>query len=1083
MTTSSPLPYTLLDVINAFGQREMSKAQPYLAGAVKNLSISGDEISATVQGTERSPYRVDITVSSDSRKGVVFYSDCTCPVGEGCKHVVATLLMVLKHQVLVQRSAGDRAAVLRWAEAFKTCATQKPGKEALIYRIRLSAQHSPYAQLDMEKARLAADGRPHLDSAKSWSNVDGALRNRPGFVRDEDLPILKLIYNPSSSFLALNQAPDVLMELLLATGRLYLDEGKEPLHLAEARAATIQWLEQGHRVQPRLLVEPDAPTFAVSSFWYIDKNSGACGRVTLAEEPRVIKHLLELPPLDEQDHALVSGLMAELAPSLPPPSAVKLEPIDVMPRPLLRIQTVRAHFYAPWRGYHGVGVDTDVAELFFAYQGVVLRQDDKSTIFNNAEGGAVLIKRHLKEEARWARQLEHYGFLRAPAYPFSHEIKGHLYYALENEASWYGFIKTALPEMRAEGWEFEFPKDFRHFWLEAEDWDATVHDSGNGWFDLDMGVVVEGQRMALTPMLAELFARDPRWLEAGFLHEQADDADVMLLTPDKQRVRVDAGRVKTIVRHLIDLFERPSGKSAPAQTSLRLHNLDALRLENLPDDMPTDGAQQILAMAQRIRDAGSPKAVEPPAGLGLELRPYQLEGLAWLTHLRDIELGGILADDMGLGKTAQTLAFLLREKQQGRLERPALIILPTSLLFNWRREAAHITPALRILTLHGTERHEAFEHIADHDLVLTTYPLLWRDIERLEQEQWSMLVLDEAQTVKNEASQAAQSIRRLQADHRLCLTGTPMENHLGELWSQFDFLLPGFLGDKTYFTRTFRTPIEKGGDTLRRDVLARRLRPFMLRRRKEDVAAELPPKSIILRSVELEGAQRDLYETVRAAMDEKVRQSIASKGFARSHIVILEALLKLRQVCCDPRLLATASKRKIGSAKLDLLMDMLPELVAEGHRILLFSQFTTMLELISQALEKAKLAHVILTGETRDRESVVRTFQEGAAPIFLISLKAGGVGLNLTAADTVIHYDPWWNPAVEDQATDRAHRIGQTRQVFVYKLLTEGSIEEKILALQEKKAELAAGVLSEDASALSKFSEQDLQALLAPLAS
>jgi SNF2 family DNA or RNA helicase len=372
--------------------------------------------------------------------------------------------------------------------------------------------------------------------------------------------------------------------------------------------------------------------------------------------------------------------------------------------------------------------------------------------------------------------------------------------------------------------------------------------------------------------------------------------------------------------------------------------------------------------------------------------------------------------------------------------------------------------------------------IPQYDVVLTTYPLLWRDEQALAEHNYHLLILDEAQTVKNVSSQAAQVVRKLDARHRLCLTGTPLENHLGELWAQFDFLLPGLLGTAKEFTKIWRTPIEKQGSLLRRNLLARRVKPFILRRRKEDVAQELPAKTLIVRSIELEGAQRDLYETVRIAMDQRVRDEIADRGFARSHIVILDALLKLRQVCCDPRLLKLSSAKKVKErAKLDLLMEMLPELVSEGRRILVFSQFTSMLELIETELAREKLAYVKLTGDTQNREEVVRRFQDGEVPIFLVSLKAGGVGLNLTAADTVIHYDPWWNPAVENQATDRAHRLGQTKNVFVYKLVVAGSIEEKILALQEKKAELAAGILSEDVASLAKFGEADIAALLAPL--
>jgi SNF2 family DNA or RNA helicase len=461
---------------------------------------------------------------------------------------------------------------------------------------------------------------------------------------------------------------------------------------------------------------------------------------------------------------------------------------------------------------------------------------------------------------------------------------------------------------------------------------------------------------------------------------------------------------------------------------------------------------------------------------------YQREGLNWMQYLRERNLSGVLADDMGLGKTVQALAHILVEKESGRLDRPVLVVLPTTLVHNWREEAKKFAPDLRVLDLHGPQRKERFDQIDEHDLVLTTYPLLWRDQAMLSLHEYHLLILDEAQIVKNVATKAAKGIRDLRARHRLCLTGTPLENHLGELWAQFDFLLPGFLGAQKDFTKRWRTPIEKYDDSVRRDLLVRRIRPFMLRRRKDEVAKELPQKTTIVRTVALEGAQRDLYETVRIAMQEKVRMAVADQGLARSHIVVLEALLKLRQVCCDPALVKLARAGRVEeSAKLDLLLDMLPELLEEGRRVLLFSQFTGMLAIIAAALDEAGLPYVTLTGDTTDRITPVTRFQGGEVPLFLISLKAGGVGLNLTAADTVIHYDPWWNPAAENQATDRAHRIGQLKPVFVYKLIVAGSIEERIVAMQGRKAALADSILREDAAGAAKFSAEDIEALLAPM--
>ncbi len=488
-------------------------------------------------------------------------------------------------------------------------------------------------------------------------------------------------------------------------------------------------------------------------------------------------------------------------------------------------------------------------------------------------------------------------------------------------------------------------------------------------------------------------------------------------------------------------------------------------------------------MLGQLTGAGALPDVAVPASLQAELRPYQRQGLNWLQFLRAHHLGGVLADDMGLGKTVQTLAHLLREQEDGRLDRPCLVIAPVSLLGNWRAEAARFAPSLRTRVWHGQGRHgTAFAE--DCDLLIAPYSLLQRDKERWLAQPWHIVVLDEAQHIKNATTHAAQVVSALDARQRLALTGTPLENHLGELWSLYHFLMPGFLGSHKRFGELFRTPIEKLGDT---DALARlrqRVTPFMLRRTKDVVAQELPPLIESVTRVTLASKQADLYETIRLATEKAVREALAAKGLARSQIQVLDALLKLRQVCCDPRLVKTlpATAKAPASAKLGLLMELLPELLAEGRRVLLFSQFTSMLTLIEAELQAAGLAWTKLTGQTQKRDEAIARFTSGEVPLFLISLKAGGTGLNLPQADTVIHYDPWWNPAVEAQATGRAHRMGQTRQVMAYKLVAEGTIEERILALQERKAALAQGLLTGAAAREQPlFTEGDVAELLRPL--
>jgi SNF2 family DNA or RNA helicase len=597
---------------------------------------------------------------------------------------------------------------------------------------------------------------------------------------------------------------------------------------------------------------------------------------------------------------------------------------------------------------------------------------------------------------------------------------------------------------------------------------------------------VEGQRIDLAPLIANLLRKDKRWLDAVAIVAIEDDAIVSLRAPGGRRFHAQAAPLKAMMLALLDLLKPAElDKGLP----LRLNEWDAERIRCIEEEAPgrwqIHGDAGLKALGRRLLAAGAPAALPQPGGLGLELRPYQLHGLAWLQYLREQGLAGILADDMGLGKTAQALAHLWVEKQAGRLDRPALVILPTSLLFNWQQEAARIAPGLRVQAWHGAGR-AAGAPLADADVVLTTYSLVWRDLRALSAQPWHLLILDEAQAVKNAHARAARALRRLQARHRLALTGTPLENHLGELWSLFDLLMPGLLGDSRSFARHWRKPIEVNRDGPRARLLAARVRPFILRRLKTEVAAELPPLTEMVRRVPLLGQQKQLYESVRVAADHMVRRILVRDGFTPTSLIsVLDAMLKLRQVCCDPLLLkGVQTPPGVERAKLEWLREHLPDFVAQGRRLLVFSQFTEMLDLIAALLGELGLPHLRLTGQTAAaaRGDVVRRFQAREQPILLASLKAGGVGLNLTAADTVIHIDPWWNPAVQAQASARAHRIGQDQPVFVYQLVADGSIEERMLELQARKRALADGLLGhDDGGALSKFNAAELNLLLAPL--
>ncbi|MBV6287410.1 DEAD/DEAH box helicase [Pseudomonas aegrilactucae] len=725
------------------------------------------------------------------------------------------------------------------------------------------------------------------------------------------------------------------------------------------------------------------------------------------------------------------------------------------------------------------------AALAFTYDGLRTSARSNSEIIRIDGRIRQRIQRQPDAEATLRQTLKKMGFSVATRQSKALPDTAGEMLQMADDQTWLEFARQGIGALRDAGWEVEIKPDFAFNLHDIDHWYADVEEApGREWFDLELGIVVNGQRHSLLPIVLHLLRSNPELLRASELARRGDDEHLLI---DLNRARHDSpalrvalpyARIKPLMATLGELYL--GNDSGP---SLRLAAPDAARLSSIDDmAMTWRGGDRVRDFARRLRESNRVD-VAAPEGLNATLRPYQLEGLNWLQTLRELEVGGILGDDMGLGKTLQTLAHLLTEKNAGRLQRPALAVMPTSLIPNWLDEAQHFTPQLRVLALHGAGRSKHFGDIDQYDLVLTTYALLPRDLAHFTARPWHLLILDEAQNIKNATSKAAEAAREIQAGQRLCLTGTPMENNLGELWSIFHFLLPGWLGDSKRFSRDYRTPIERHGDAERMAHLAARVRPFLLRRTKEQVARELPAKTEIVHWVELSDAQRDTYETVRVAMDKKVREEITRNGAARSQIVILDALLKLRQVCCDLRLVKSMTPRTTHSekGKLASLMQMLDELLSEGRRILLFSQFTSMLELIEQELHKRGVSYSLLTGETRDRRTPVQQFQSRQTPLFLISLKAGGTGLNLTAADTVIHYDPWWNPATENQATDRAYRIGQDKPVFVYKLITRGTVEEKIQKLQQEKAALAAGLLDGRHAGDWKLADEDIDALFAPL--
>jgi SNF2 family DNA or RNA helicase len=1083
------------EILQWVGASEVEKGRTYQT-AVSAVTVRENRVTALVQGRLRQPYRVEV-----SWTGGTFSGFCTCPVSVRCKHVAAVLLTLLNPPE--GRKERQKASLRLWIDSVRAAARSsperppgKPGARSILLWSLFPEPGTRRFGVRAFKARLKTGGA--LSSQiEPWNNFDRALTTPADFLDETDRKIIwhlrRANQNPplhDRPWSLCGKEGEIALGLLLESGRFVGGiPDPRPLGRGVSRPGSLAWVADPEGTQhPEFRTVPESDALLVGqSLWYVDLGKGEIGQIQSEIAPLLLEKVLASPPLDPEDTRLAEALLKDVLPSclLPAtaqPGTIRTvggPPVPVLKLSSLKTRTIRAHREYTYSWYPQV---FDGARVFFRYGSILVPQEDPAGyVIDNGE--VLRITRSPSEEKDFLSRIGRLGFaavkpgvLETPAGdPFPPGLMG-----LSSEHYWPLFMEQ-IPALEKEGWEIEIPPDFRHRYFNVDQFEATVSERSDDWLSLNLGITVEGKRLSLVPLLSELFARDDRWLSPDRARKIPDNERIELRSPEG-RIRLPADRLKVVVGTLVDLFDAVSQSGSPGD--LLLSRFDASRISALTDRdrWQFSGPTKVREMIRRLSGLTASHPLPPPPEFRGALRPYQKEGLGWMQYLRLNGLSGVLADDMGLGKTAQALAHIALEKREGRLDRPALVVLPTSLVFNWQSEARRFTTGLSVIALHGKDRRDRFGQARTADLLLTTYPLLWRDADLLCSQDYHLLILDEAQVVKNAENNAARIVRKISARHRLCLTGTPLENHLGELWSLFDFLMPGFLGDQKSFTRSFRTPIEKQGDTRRRDILARRIRPFILRRKKEEVALELPSKTLTVHRVDIEGGQRDLYETVRSAMDRKIRQEIAERGFSRSRIVILDALLKLRQVCCDPRLLKSPTARTVKeSAKLSLLLDLLPELLEEGRRILLFSQFTSMLDLIIPELHKRSISFVQLRGETVDRAAPVESFQTGRVPLFLVSLKAGGVGLNLTSADTVIHYDPWWNPAVENQATDRAHRIGQTKPVFVYKLIVAGSIEEKILGLQERKALLAEGILNPDHAGEAPFTPEDLETLFAPL--
>lgn len=1135
--------FTHSDIDRSFAPTIWERGHAYFKkGKVIDAGIDGrGRIWGKVHGSEWEPYRVCLTCYRKG-DGIEISSECTCPYETQCKHGAAVALFAVERGVRKLREedmelfvfdddlydeddeyedeyeeadpepAPPREFVLPspapavnldvpmptdlrdWLKGVEAAMAddRAPDPEAklrLFYRLRLNAMAGETYLLSVQPTHRSLLKSGAFGAMSDVKN--GTITNwqKPKHWTPYDLDLIAdLLANGKSQGYKTEYTLDGrhgerLLRDVLNSGRAVWTDG-EPVHLGSTRHARFEWEGKGKKgaITPKLRLEGNGVVLAMARPWYVDISKLEIGPVECDADPELIAALVRRGTVEPEHIQAVKGALERMGVpnGLLPSGGKNVVVLAPAPVPCLSIDFELCGVKTYW-GSPSVVAPLAFAKLTFEYDGIRAPVDGQDIRYV-VDGEVRLLRRNDRAEENARQSLLNWGW-RETAYSGWDIPKGRvksLCLVPSNEAllgepveKVQVFAATVVPKLLGAGWKVDLDTNFRFVPETEVEWDVALEEgSGLDWFQFRLGIRVEGEPFDLRPILAQA-------LREQLGRPKSDEMFVFGL--EGRAIRLSRKRVSALLQPLLELFggmaEWPSELQLPKSA---LPELDRLHERAAEEKIVWRTTEELKRLEQKFKSFDCLEPAQEPENFAGELRGYQREGLAWLQFLREYGFGGVLADDMGLGKTVQVLAHIQTEKVAGRMDRPCLIVAPTSTIPNWRRECERFAPELKVVSLRGGKRSERFADLASADVALTTYPLLARDREHLSKVSYHLLVLDEAQNIKNPATAAAKAARELEARHRIALSGTPVENHLGELWSLFQFLMPGFLGTDADFRKRYRTPIEKQADGGARARLARRIRPFMLRRTKGQVVLELPPKTEVVETIEFDDPQRDLYESIRVAMDEHVRNLIASQGFEKSRIQVLDALLKLRQVCCDPRLVKlSAAKKVVGSGKLDRLIEMLGVLLQDGRRILLFSQFTSMLDLIEERLRAEGFSWVRISGDTEDRETPVTRFQTGEVPLFLISLRAGGTGLNLTAADTVILYDPWWNPAVENQAIDRAHRIGQENPVIVYKMVAAGTIEEKMLEMQAKKGDLARSILSDDAEGIRALSADDLRWMLA----
>lgn len=1043
----------------------------YQEGRVTIVSLDNESATCKVRGTGDT-YTVILRAESD-KKLVTF---CSCPYaakGYVCKHIVAAALKVSEQVGSIED---------RWDYRLSRLLDSLPKPTAPT---ALSVATSPYILLFglqqwtntfslrpyiiqeswWPEARALPPDDPeaaahYLDTHRSWQEAVARVQSPLDPYACINLPpeaahVCNLMLTASSPYYYYGpDHPEVFGKYLLILARyqvpLFLHSGNRFVrrlrwrdHPADLEVALIRDSE-GLKLDVGVTIEGTVYSHRHGGLHIVSQNppwvlvGDTLTPVTHPEALALLPKISFTIPLKEEEK-FQSEFLSRLAERLPLRSdVVQVEDVRAEPVPRLYLREEGGTFWA---------------DLLFGYGDYEVEANPKASAVTARTGSEpwslIRIHRDLAKENHYYQLLTdpRYGLKRA-GYQY-----GPATFQLRARTHPLDFLTQSIPLLAQAGFEIYGEERLRSARLKrAEPVLRVSISSGIDWFDIEAMVQYGDQSVSLKDVL--------KAVRKGERYVKLADGTFGQIPPD-----------------WLERYKYLLGMAEETEKGLRVRDIQAPLLDRLLEDAAeVQAAQEFQERRERLRAFERITPQPLPQGFQGELRPYQKAGVDWLHFLHEYHFGGILADDMGLGKTVQALVFLQSLKERGEAQRASLLVVPKSLLVNWQREAARFTPQLRVLEFTGAGRRKDPSIFDGYDIVLTTYGTMLRDVEFLRTYRFHYVILDESQAIKNPLAKTARAARLLNADHRLVMTGTPVENTTFELWSQFAFINPGLLGSLESFKENFANPIESRQDEEAASTLRKLVYPFILRRTKAQVAPELPPRTERTLFVELEPAQRKLYTRVRDRYRAELLGLIETRGMDDARMKILEGLLRLRQVCIHPALVEPTYRGE--SAKFELLFETLETLQAEGHKALVYSQFVEVLKQVRAGLEERGVPYAYLDGQTRDRQAQVDRFQcDPTVPFFLLSLKAGGVGLNLTAADYVIHLDPWWNPAVEMQAADRAHRIGQDKPVFIYKLIARDTVEEKILQLQEKKRGLVEQLITTEESFFKSLTREDVEVL------